>query len=108
MFSGIRVLTPQLKMVELKENTVMWFLLVGSFSVVVYLINCLPSKVLKGDSSFFKLYQKQLDYRFIGTFGCACFPCLKAYNKHKWSFIALNVCSLVIVANTRAITALGP
>lgn len=32
------------------------------------------------------LHNKQLDYTMIKTFGCACFPLLTPYNKHKIQF----------------------
>ncbi|KAK9144280.1 hypothetical protein Sjap_004183 [Stephania japonica] len=51
-----------------------------------FLINRLPTVVLKGLSPYEKLYQKVPDYGILRVFGCACFPYLRPYNKHKYQF----------------------
>jgi hypothetical protein len=50
-----------------------------------YLINPLPTPLLKNLSPFEKLFSQVPDYKFLKVFGCACFPNLRAYNSHKFS-----------------------
>jgi hypothetical protein len=50
-----------------------------------YLINRLPTLLLKNLSPFEKLFSQVPDYKFLKVFGCACFPNLCAYNSHKFS-----------------------
>jgi len=50
-----------------------------------YLINRLPTPLLKNLSPFEKLFSQVPDYKFLKVFGCACFPNLRAYNSHKFS-----------------------
>lgn len=38
-----------------------------------------------------KLYNQKPDYSFLKTFGCACYPHLRLYNKNKLEFHTLNV-----------------
>jgi hypothetical protein len=59
---------------------------VDAFLTAVYLINRLPTPVLQHQSPYFKLLQKQPDYSFLKTFGCACYPLLRPYIPHKLSF----------------------
>ena len=58
---------------------------VDAFLTVVYLINRLPSKVLKMESPFFMLFKQYPEYRSLRIFGCQCFPYLKDYGKNKFS-----------------------
>ncbi|GMI87432.1 hypothetical protein HRI_002412500 [Hibiscus trionum] len=51
-----------------------------------YLINRLPTPVLGNISPLEKLTGKQPDYSFLRVFGCACYPYLRPYNKHKLDF----------------------
>lgn len=58
-----------------------------SFTASIYLINKLPtSHSPKYTSPFHALFNKILDYKILKTFGCACFPFLRPYNKHKMDF----------------------
>jgi hypothetical protein len=50
-----------------------------------YLINRLPTPLLKNISPFEKLFSQVSDYKFLKVFGCACFPNLRPYNSHKFS-----------------------
>jgi hypothetical protein len=52
----------------------------------VFLINRLPTKVLNDITPFYRLYEKEPDYSFLRTFGCACWPNLRPYNNHKLRF----------------------
>jgi histone deacetylase 1/2 len=56
------------------------------FSTAVFLINRLPTPKLDHTSPYEKLLQCTLDYAFLKSFGCACFPHMVLYNKHKLSF----------------------
>lgn len=52
---------------------------VESFYIVIFLINCLPSKVLKDWSPHNQIM-------FLWWFGCIYFPWLHPYNKNKLEF----------------------
>jgi hypothetical protein len=58
----------------------------NSFSTAVYLINSLPTKVLKGISPIETLYKVKPDYQHLRSFDCPCFPYLRPYNTHKLNF----------------------
>jgi hypothetical protein len=49
----------------------------------VYIINRLPTPVLKWASPFQILFGRAPDYMFLRTFGCACFPYLGDYATNK-------------------------
>ncbi|MCH80541.1 retrovirus-related Pol polyprotein from transposon TNT 1-94, partial [Trifolium medium] len=57
-----------------------------AFLTATYLINRLPSPTLDNKSPFFLLNFKIPDYKFLKTFGCACFPFLRPYNTQKMNF----------------------
>ena len=57
-----------------------------AFASTTILLNRLPTLVLNHLSSFEVLHERQLDYNFLKVFGCACFPYLRPYNKHKLAF----------------------
>jgi len=46
----------------------------------------MPTPVLAHRSSFDCLFQRSLDYHFLRTFRCLCFPFLRPYNNHKLDF----------------------
>jgi histone deacetylase 1/2 len=46
----------------------------------------MPTLVLANRSPFDCLFQRSLDYHFLRTFGCLCFPFLHPYNNHKLDF----------------------
>lgn len=52
----------------------------------VFIINRLPTNTLHNLSPYQVLYHRPPDYSLLRTFGCACFPCLRPYNKHKLQF----------------------
>ena len=56
------------------------------FTTVVYLINRLPTASLNFDILFVSLFNKDPDFQFLKTFGCACFPLLRPYHAHKLDF----------------------
>jgi hypothetical protein len=50
-----------------------------AFSTACYLINRMPTPVLKNRSPFELLFKCKPDYTFLRTFGCACWPNLRPY-----------------------------
>lgn len=52
----------------------------------VYLINRLSTHVLDQETPFEVLFGHKPNYAFLKTFGCACYPFLRLYNKHKTNF----------------------
>jgi hypothetical protein len=63
-----------------------------AFKTSVYLINCMPTLILHNKSPFECLLHQPLNYDFLCTFGCLCFPFLRPYNDHK-----LDYCSIPCV-----------
>ena len=61
-----------------------------AFLSAIYLLNRLPTPILKDLSPFESLFGYKPDYYFLKVFGCACFPYLKPYNKHKLAFKSLK------------------
>jgi hypothetical protein len=57
-----------------------------AFLTATYLINRLPTPTLANKSPFFLLNFQFPDYKFLKSFGCACFPFLRPYNSHKLDF----------------------
>ena len=57
-----------------------------AFQIVLYLINRLPIAYLQFFVPYTVLYKTKPDYSFLKVFGCACFPFLRPYNKHKLEF----------------------
>jgi hypothetical protein len=51
-----------------------------------YLINRLPTPLLKIISPFEKLFSQAPNYHHLKIFGCECFPNLRPYNSHKFEF----------------------
>lgn len=54
-----------------------------AFFTSTYLINMLTSISQNHKSPFFTIHLQCLDYKFLKTFGCACFPFLRPCNAHK-------------------------
>ena len=61
---------------------------VDAFSIVVYLINRLPTSVLHYQSPYVKLLHQNPDYTILKVFGCACYPLLCPYNNHKLQYMS--------------------
>jgi hypothetical protein len=57
-----------------------------AFLTATFLINLLPTKVLNLVSPVEKLLEVSPHYESLRTFGCACWPNLRPYNKHKLAF----------------------
>uniref|UniRef100_A0A803QCY3 Integrase catalytic domain-containing protein n=1 Tax=Cannabis sativa TaxID=3483 RepID=A0A803QCY3_CANSA len=65
-----------------------------AFSTAVYLINRLPTPILDHKTPFEMLHKKIPDYKFLKTFGVACFPCLRPYQAHKFQFHSIKCVNL--------------
>jgi hypothetical protein len=81
---------------------------VEAVSTSVYLINRLPTPTLKNFSPFLKLFQKAPDYTLLKTFGCACYPLLKPYTKHKLEFRSKQCVFLGYSSNQKGYKCLDP
>jgi histone deacetylase 1/2 len=57
-----------------------------AFLAATYLINRTPSKVINFETPLERLYQVKPDFSSLRVFGCACWPNLRPYKKHKLSF----------------------
>jgi len=57
-----------------------------AFTTAVYLINKLPTTSLKFAIPFVTLFNKNPDYHFLKTFGCAYFLLLRPYQTQKLNF----------------------
>jgi hypothetical protein len=57
-----------------------------AFLTAVYLINRLPSKVIQSQTPMERFFGNFGDYFLLRTFGCACWPNLCPYNRHKLAF----------------------
>ena len=55
----------------------------NAFQTATYLINRLPTPILKYQSPFEKLFSTCPNYTKLHTYGCLCYPWLKPYTKHK-------------------------
>ena len=55
-----------------------------AFSIVVYLLNQIPSSILNFVSPWQKLYLKKPPLQVSRVFGCACFPFLRPYSSYKF------------------------
>jgi hypothetical protein len=57
-----------------------------AFQTTCYLINRLPTPILKNTSPLQKLFNLWPNYNFMRVFGCACWPHLQPCNKYKLDF----------------------
>jgi histone deacetylase 1/2 len=57
-----------------------------AFLAAMFLINRTPSKVIGFETPLERLYHTKPDYMSLRVFGCACWPNLRPYNKHKLAF----------------------
>ncbi|KAG8472278.1 hypothetical protein CXB51_034329 [Gossypium anomalum] len=57
-----------------------------AFCSAIYLVNRLPTPVLKGHSPYQALYRTKPTYHHLRVFGCCCFPFLRHFLKHKLEF----------------------
>ena len=59
-----------------------------AFIAATYLINRLPSKVIGNTTPLERLFHQKPDYNSLKVFGCACYPNLRPYNRHKLEFLS--------------------
>ena len=57
-----------------------------AFLAATYLINRTPSRVIDFSTPLYRLFHDKPNYSFLRVFGCACWPNLRPYNKHKLQF----------------------
>ena len=61
-----------------------------AFETTVFLINRLPSPVLKDKSPFDILLKPIPDYKFLEVFGCATYSFIHPYVKHKFAYHSIH------------------
>jgi hypothetical protein len=54
-----------------------------AFQTACFLINSLPTPLLKNSFPYEILFKKSTDYSLLRIFGCACWPNLCPYKSHK-------------------------
>uniref|UniRef100_A0A803P7H9 Reverse transcriptase Ty1/copia-type domain-containing protein n=1 Tax=Cannabis sativa TaxID=3483 RepID=A0A803P7H9_CANSA len=57
-----------------------------AFRAAVYIHNRLPTPDLRNQTPLEVLFKQKPDHEALRTFGCACFPNIRPYNKHKLEF----------------------
>jgi hypothetical protein len=57
-----------------------------AFLAATFLINRIPSKVIANSTPLERLFQIHPEYTSLRIFGCACWPNLRPYNRHKLQF----------------------
>ena len=73
----------------------------------VFIINRLPTKVLASfQSPFQTLFGSKPDYSFFKVFGRSCYPYLRPYNSHKFSFKSTKCLFFVIALLIKGIDVL--
>jgi len=81
---------------------------VDACNTTVYLINRLPTLVLKHQSPYVKLLQKNPNYSLLKVFGCACYPLLRPYNNHKLMYRSKKCLFLGYCSNYRGYRCYNP
>jgi len=74
----------------------------------VYLINRMPSPTLHHHTPFTKLFKSEPDYSLLRVFGCACYPLLRPYNKHKLEFRSKKCIFLGYSSNHKGYRCMDP
>jgi hypothetical protein len=54
----------------------------------------MPSRVIYGDTPFYRVFKEPPNYEFLRSFCCACGPNLRPYNSHKLQFHS-NQCTFL-------------
>ena len=57
-----------------------------AFLTTIFIINRLPTPILQHRSPYEMVHHHKPDYNFLRAFGCACWPYLRPYNRHKMNF----------------------
>jgi hypothetical protein len=78
-----------------------------AFQTSCYLINRMPTPLVRNKSPFEVLFQTQTDYSFLHVFKCACWPNLLIMqinsNLVPWSVFSLAIVSLIKDTNEKQI-----
>jgi hypothetical protein len=62
---------------------------VDAFQTASFLINRMPTPLLKNKSPFEVIFENVLDYCFLKVSGCLCWPSIGPYNRHKINFYSV-------------------
>ena len=79
-----------------------------AFSTAIFLINRLPFLHRGSSSPWETLFAKSPNYSLFKSFGCACFPLLRPYTKHKFNFRSKECIFLGYASNSKGYLCLDP
>ena len=79
-----------------------------AFRTSVYLINRLPTPVLKNKSPLEVLFHQKPSYSQLKVFGCMCYPNLRPFNHHKLQFRSIPCTFLGYSLNHKGYKCLSP
>jgi hypothetical protein len=74
----------------------------------VYLINRMPSHTLQNLTLYTNLFKAEPSYSELRVFGCACYPLLRPYNKHKLEFRSKQFIFLGYSSNHKSYRCMDP
>jgi hypothetical protein len=74
----------------------------------VYLINRMPSHTLQNLTLYTNLFKAEPSYSELRVFGCACYPLLHPYNKHKLEFRSKQFIFLGYSSNHKSYRCMDP
>jgi transposase InsO family protein len=74
----------------------------------VFLINRMPSPIIQYSTPFTKLFKVEPDYSTLRVFGCACYPLLCPYTKHKLEFKSKQCIFLGYSSNHKGYRCMDP
>ena len=79
-----------------------------AFSTAVFLINRLPSINHNSLSPWENIFGNSPNYSLFKSFGCACFPLLRPYSKHKFTLRSKECIFLGYASNSKGYLCLYP
>jgi hypothetical protein len=79
-----------------------------AFSTAIFLINRLPSLSRGSVSPWESLFGHSPNFSIFKSFGCACFPLLRPYSKHKFSLRSKECIFLGYASNSKGYLCLDP
>jgi transposase InsO family protein len=79
-----------------------------AFSTAIFLIHRLPSLSRGSISPWETLFGKSPNFSLFKSFGCACFPLLRPYSKHKFSLRSKECIFLGYASNSKGYLCLDP
>jgi hypothetical protein len=68
----------------------------------------MPSLILQNHTPFTKLFKAEPEYSNLRVFGCACYPLLRPYNKHKLEFRSKKCIFLGYSSNHKGYRCMDP